>query len=324
MKSEKIFKGKTEGFAHRTIECKECEELLSAAFDCASDAMVLLDRSGRIIRINRVVTDLGGFEEKDLVGKGFRILRLFSPMDLAGIAADFARVLRGATTPAREVEIKTKRGNLRIEIRGSPVKSGGRIVGVLGILRDVTERKKAEDALKISEEIFRAIFDNVNDGILLADVKTKKFYTGNNTICQMLGYRLEEIKNLRITDIHPKENLPYVIGQFERQARKEISVAKDIPMKRKDGRVFYADVNSSPVTLAGRTYLLGVFRDITEHKKILGELEKKNKEIERSKVGLESKIEDHERFSKLSVGRELKMIELKKRIKELEGKLKGK
>jgi len=144
----------------------------------------------------------------------------------------------------------------------------GNVMGILGIFRDITERKLAEEALKESEERFRAIFDNANDVMLLAGVETKKFYTGNNTACQMLGYSLEEIKKLGVTDIHPKRDLPYVLGQFERQARREIGVAKDIPVKRKDGSVFYADVNSSLVTLTGRTYLLGIFRDITERKKI--------------------------------------------------------
>ena len=138
--------------------------------------------------------------------------------------------------------------------------------------KEIAERMRTEEALKDSEASFRAIFDHANDGILLADEETKKFYTGNNTACQMLGYSLEEIKNLGVADIHPKEDLPYVLEQFERQVRKEIAVAKDLPVKRKDGTVFYADVNTSSVTLAGRTYLLGLFRDVTERKRSEGAL----------------------------------------------------
>jgi PAS domain S-box-containing protein len=140
--------------------------------------------------------------------------------------------------------------------------------------KEITERKRIEEVLRDSEAGFRAIFDNANDGILLADEETKKFYTGNNTACQMLGYSLEEIKNLGVPDIHPKEDLPYVIEQFEKQVRREIAVAKDLPVKRKNGSVFYADVNTSLIILAGRTYLLGLFRDITEHKRAEEEREK--------------------------------------------------
>ncbi len=133
--------------------------------------------------------------------------------------------------------------------------------------KEIAERKRAQEALKESEASFRAIFDHANDGILLADEETRKFYTGNNKACQMLGYSLEEIKKLGVTDIHPEEDLPYVMGWFERQLRREIALGKDLPVKRKDGSVFYADVNTSSVTLAGRTYLLGLFRDVTERRK---------------------------------------------------------
>jgi len=85
-------------------------------------------------------------------------------------------------------------------------------------------------------------------------------------ICQMLGYSLEEIQNLGVVDIHPKEDLPYVIKQFEKQTEGESALAKDIPVKRKDGSVFYAEINSAWVTLSGKTYLMRIFRDITERK----------------------------------------------------------
>ena len=149
----------------------------------------------------------------------------------------------------------------------------GVITSVLVAFFTIKRTTLAGRALRDAEASFRAIFDNASDGILLADEATKKFYIGNNTICQMLGYGLEEIKNLSVTDIHPKEELPYVIGQFERQARREIALAEGLPMKRKDGSVFYADVNTSLVTLAGRTHLLGLFRDITERKQAEEELE---------------------------------------------------
>jgi PAS domain S-box-containing protein len=131
----------------------------------------------------------------------------------------------------------------------------------------VIERKRVEEALKESEEKFRAIFDNAIDGILLADVEDKRFYIGNKMICQMLGYTPEEIKNLGVMDIHPKEYLPYVIEQIKKQLRKEMTLVKDIPVQRKDGAIFYADINSSPIRLAGKTYLMGIFRDVTERKR---------------------------------------------------------
>ena len=128
--------------------------------------------------------------------------------------------------------------------------------------------KKTDEELEESVQTFKAIFDNAADGIALADVENKKFYIANKMFCQLLGYNSQEIKNLGVMDIHPEGDLPYVVEQFERQARREFTLAKNIPIRAKNGHVFYADINSFPITLAGKTYLMGIFRDITEHKKV--------------------------------------------------------
>lgn len=127
-------------------------------------------------------------------------------------------------------------------------------------------KEQEVDKIKESEEKFRAIFDNAIDGILLVDAESKKFYDGNKMICRMTGYSLDEIKSLRVCDIHPGKDLPYLVDQFERLVRNKFVLAKDIPVRRKDGSVFYADINATPITLFGKKYLLGFFRDITEKK----------------------------------------------------------
>lgn len=137
------------------------------------------------------------------------------------------------------------------------------------LVRDITERKKIEEKLKEQEEEkFKIIFDSTNEGMLLVDIQTKKFYFGNNAICRMLGYGPEELKGLGITDIHPKESLPNVLEYFSKQMEGEIRIAENLPVKRKDGSVFYADISASKVMMNERMYGLGVFRDVTERKQM--------------------------------------------------------
>jgi PAS domain S-box-containing protein len=131
-----------------------------------------------------------------------------------------------------------------------------------------SKHKQAEEELRESEEKFRTIFDKASDGILITDVITKKFLQGNTAICSLLGYTKEEIKNLTIYDIHPPEELPYALNEFEKQARGEKVLAEDLPLMRKDGSVFYTDTSASHLTIGGRRYLFGIFRDITDHKTI--------------------------------------------------------
>ncbi|GIL19644.1 MAG: PAS domain-containing sensor histidine kinase [Candidatus Jettenia sp.] len=149
-----------------------------------------------------------------------------------------------------------------------------------GLAREIAGHKSAEEALKESEQKFRAIFDNATDGILLADIETRQFFLGNKAICHILGYSHDEIRDLKVIDIHPGKDLPSVIEKFEKQIKGEIVLAEDIPVKRKDGSVFYADISSANIILGGKAYLIGIFRDITERKRIEDELKEFNKILE--------------------------------------------
>ncbi|MBN2181268.1 MAG: PAS domain S-box protein [Sedimentisphaerales bacterium] len=135
-----------------------------------------------------------------------------------------------------------------------------------------TEIQRKKQQPQLCDHIFETIFNNTADGILVADVENKSFFMANARLSKMLLYSSNEIKNLGIIDIHPEKDLPYVMEQFSLQARGEHSLAKDIPVMRKDGTVFYADVNSLPITLDGRKFLIGIFRDISDRKKAIEQI----------------------------------------------------
>ncbi|MEJ2704621.1 MAG: PAS domain S-box protein, partial [Sedimentisphaerales bacterium] len=129
-----------------------------------------------------------------------------------------------------------------------------------------TRATGADDVEHARDEIFRAIFENAADGILLVDVENRKFCMGNRVVCQMLGYGQYELKTLGVADIHPEQDLPYVTEQFEKQVREELTLASDVPVRRKDGSVFYADINAFPLPFGGKTYLMGILRDVTRRR----------------------------------------------------------
>jgi PAS domain S-box-containing protein len=138
---------------------------------------------------------------------------------------------------------------------------------ILVTFDDLTESSRAKNALIESEARFRAVFSHAKDGMLVADVRTKKFILANQAILDMLGYSHEEITELSVQDIHPLESIGQVVRAFEMQARKEINMANDLPVKRKNGDIFYADINSGPMIINGCEYLIGIFRDVTERLK---------------------------------------------------------
>ena len=134
---------------------------------------------------------------------------------------------------------------------------------VFSIARDITERERVEQEMRESEERLRAMFEGALDGILVADIETRKFLTGNPEICRMLGYSLEEIVHMSIPDIL----LPHAIEQFERLISGEITLNAGVTVMRKDGSLFYADIKAAHIRFGGKDTILGIFRDITERKR---------------------------------------------------------
>ncbi|MFC2000742.1 PAS domain S-box protein, partial [Chloroflexota bacterium] len=244
-------------------ELRASREYAQNLVDSSLDMIISVDRDRRIIDFNRAARETFGYSKEDVAGKHVDILY-----------ADPSQGLKVHETVRREGRLTTEILNKRKNGETFPsflatsvvLDVNGEFLGVMGVSRDITEQKEAEEELRESEETFRTIFDGAMDGILLANMETKNFHMGNEMMCHMLGFSQKEIKSLQVADIHPEEDLSYVMEQFEKQSRGETVIAHDIPMKRKDGTVFYADVSSSPVALSGKSYWMGVFRDITDRR----------------------------------------------------------
>jgi PAS domain S-box-containing protein len=258
------------------VERDRAEESLRTYLQMAPDGIYVSNAKGTFLYVNKRAEEISGYSKEELVGKSFLELDLIPEKYMARVRRSVEETAAGITTSPEELEIKRKDGtNVFVEISSTPVNLAGEYTEV-GIVRDITERKRAEQEIRESETMLRAILDNTVDGILLTDPETQQFYTGNKAICRMLGYSLEEIVKMGIKDIHSKQDLPYAISQFERQVRKETILTENIPLKRKDGSVFYAEINNSEVTIRGKTYMMGILRDTTERMK--GEEERKRLE----------------------------------------------
>lgn len=143
----------------------------------------------------------------------------------------------------------------------------GRVVKSLGILLDITERKQAERELDESRKELQAIYDGLADGVLIADCETHRFVQANEAICQMLGYSESELLELDITRIHPEDQLEAVTDLFVSMVHGDVRTTDNVPCLRRDGTVFYADINSDLITFKGRPCIMGVFRDKTERRR---------------------------------------------------------
>jgi len=146
--------------------------------------------------------------------------------------------------------------------------------------REIEERRRTEEALRQSHDELQAIYDGLVDGLLIADIETEQFVRANDSICRMLGYTKEELLSMSIPDIHPPEHVPSTLETFHNQVEGRIRVGPNIPVLRKDGSVFYADIAGQGIFVyAGRPCIIGFFRDITERKEAQEALRQSHDEL---------------------------------------------
>lgn len=146
-------------------------------------------------------------------------------------------------------------------IKGGDPKS--QYAELIHIVRSSVEHSREKKAHSESEERYRIVFENANDGILMVNRVNRRIHSANARFCDMIGYTQDELLELRVDDIHPKEDLSNVLDLFEKQARGEIRIAERVPVLRKDGSTFIADISAAAIQWEGMDYQLGVFRDVT-------------------------------------------------------------
>lgn len=126
---------------------------------------------------------------------------------------------------------------------------------------------------------FKTLFNSTTEGIVIADLKTKRFKYANPALCRMFEYPEEEIVQLGVKDIHPEESLQEVIADFDALSRGKKTVALDVPCLRKNGSIFYVNITVTPIVIEGVKCSAGFFTDITESKKAKESLSKSERKF---------------------------------------------
>ncbi len=128
------------------------------------------------------------------------------------------------------------------------------------------QRIRAEEDLREAETRYRTIFEGAAEGIVVAEVETRRLAYVNEAAGRMFGYSEGEMVGMRVDGIHPADSLPDVIAGFEAQARGEVRVLPEVPCMRSDGSVFYVDIATSLEDIDGRECMVGFFTDVTDGK----------------------------------------------------------
>lgn len=202
----------------------------------------------------------------------------------------------------------------------------GKPTKMLGVCIDITEFKRAEFAKLNSEKKFRALVEQSLTGIYVFE--KDNFQYVNNRFCEIFGFSSEEVlANLKPADVLIETERERVNENIQKRLSGEVeSVRYTARGNHKDGRLLWVEIHGTHVKIEGKDVITGTVLDITERKVAEEEIKKLNSELEEKVVlrtkELEKKYAELEKMNKIFVGRELRMVELKKKIQNLEKLLK--
>ena len=252
---------------------KESEERFQAIAEITPSAIFIHDGE-RYLYVNPPMEHITGYSKEELLS--MKLWEIIHP-DYREMVKDFARRrILGEDVPSKyETKILTKDGRERwANIYVRKVSYNEKSI-VLGLAFDITDLKRAEEALRESEEKFRVIFENAGVGITLVD-REGRLIDCNSHFRNFVGYTKEEVigKHWRIYT-HP-EDVERNLDIFEKMIKEKKVFVFEKRFKRKDGRILWGRVTISPVFDSNGRFLfqIGITEDITKEKKAIEALKK--------------------------------------------------
>lgn len=276
------------GFQESTV----ADERMLSVINHVVDGIISIDQSGTVTTFNPAAERIFGFMANEVIGRNIKMLMpepFHSEHD--GYLANYQR-----TGQAKIIGIGREVVGLRKDGTTFPMDLAisvfrlGQGTCFTGIVRDITERKRAEQELREAEERMRSIVDHVVDGIISID-EYGVVESYNPAAERIFGYSSSEVIRRNVKMLMPEpfhdEHDGYLANYLRSREPKIIGIGREVVGRRKDGSTFPMDLAVSEFHLGKRKYFTGIVRDISERKRAESELRTSAQELARSNLDLE-------------------------------------
>jgi len=237
------------------------EEQYRAIFNASADAMVLRDTDLKLVDTNAAFLARHGVRREEVIGSTG--IRFITPEHAPAVEALMRAALAGRGAAIEAQTLAHDGGVLDIEVRAVPMDYRGQ-PHVLSIARDITERKRAEQALRASEEQYRSIFEVATDALQLLDADCRVVDV-NPAYERMYGRRRADVVGKSIEQLVPA---PFRAERLALVRRALAGEAVEVQTTgfRDDGTTFDMEVRTIPFRHRGAPHVLGIARDITDRR----------------------------------------------------------
>jgi two-component system cell cycle sensor histidine kinase/response regulator CckA len=238
------------------------EEQFRTIFDSIGDAVAIVGLDGRFLQVNRLACESLGYSHDEMLAMS--LPDIDAPDTAVRIPANIERIMGEGSAVFETTQVRRDGSRIPVEVAARKIDFRGQ-PAILAVHRDITERKRAEETIRRSEERFRALFEHAADAIFIGD-SDGRLIEANRAAAESLGYSHDELVNMRVADLNTPEAAALVPERMAALAEQR-SLAFETTHMRKDGSPMAVELSVAVIDVAGSQAFLGIARDLSERKR---------------------------------------------------------